>query len=80
MIQAEQLNEKYVRHYSDQNLWIRQIETGNLYEEAVDRIPCRYTYEETDQPIIHEEPKEPEAEEPIEAEVIENPEEKEEEN
>ena len=27
---------------------IRQTETGNTYQEAVDIIPCAYTYEETD--------------------------------
>ena len=30
---------------------IKQIETGNLYEDAMDVIPCKYTYEETDIPI-----------------------------
>ena len=40
-----------VRHYSDQQLKIRQIETGIVYEDAVDVLPCRYTYEETDEPI-----------------------------
>lgn len=30
---------------------IRQIETGILYEDAVDTMPCKYTYEETDEPI-----------------------------
>lgn len=39
------------RRYSDLNMKIRQIETGNLYEDAVDIIPCPYTYEETDIPI-----------------------------
>lgn len=39
------------RRYSDENVMIRQIETGALYEDAVDVIPCRYTYEETDVPI-----------------------------
>lgn len=39
------------RRYSDLNMKIRQIETGNLYEDAVDVIPCPYTYEETDIPI-----------------------------
>lgn len=42
---------KRVRHYSDQNMHIRQIETGAIYEDAVDVVPCRYTYEETDIPI-----------------------------
>ena len=39
------------RRYSDKNLKLRQIETGNIYEDAVDVIPCKYTYEETDIPI-----------------------------
>ena len=40
-----------VRHYSDENMKIRQIETGIVYDDAVDVVPCRYTYEETDIPI-----------------------------
>lgn len=39
------------RRYSDKNVKLRQIETGNIYEDAVDVIPCIYTYEETDIPI-----------------------------
>lgn len=30
---------------------IRQVETETVYEDAVDVMPCRYTYEETDEPI-----------------------------
>lgn len=30
---------------------IRQIETGAIYEDAVDVLPCRYTYEETNEGI-----------------------------
>lgn len=41
------------RRYSDKDVMIKQIETGNLYEDAVDVIPCKYTYEETDIPIEH---------------------------
>lgn len=44
-------NGERIRHYSDQNFKIRQIETDILYDEAVDALPCRYTYEETDEPI-----------------------------
>lgn len=33
---------------------IRQIETGNVYQEAVDIIPCAYTYEETDTLLFDE--------------------------
>ena len=40
-----------VRTYSDSGLKIRQVETGNVYDDAVDVAPCRYTYEETDEPI-----------------------------
>ena len=42
---------KRVRHYSDLNMHIRQEETGIIYEDAVDVVPCRYTYTETDIPI-----------------------------
>lgn len=37
-----------VRHYSDAGMYIRQKETGVEYAEAIDTIPCKYTYEETD--------------------------------
>lgn len=43
------------KRYSDKDVMIRQIETGNLYEDAMDVIPCKYTYEETDIPIEHHE-------------------------
>ena len=43
--------EPRIRHYSDRGMMIRQIETGVLYEDAVDYLPCIYTYEETDVPI-----------------------------
>lgn len=39
------------RIYSDQDLMIRQVETGNLYDEAIDVEGAPYTYEETDQVI-----------------------------
>ena len=40
-----------IRHYSDSNYRIKQIETGIIYDDAVDVIPCKYTYEETNQLI-----------------------------
>lgn len=40
-----------IRHYSDKDFKIRQIETGIIYDDAVGVIPCRCTYEETDIPI-----------------------------
>lgn len=36
-----------IRHYSDANMKIEQIETGILYDDAVDVLPCAYTYVET---------------------------------
>ena len=50
MIIEEMMGDRVV-HYSDQGMKIRQIETGFIYEDAVDIIPCQYTYEETDEPI-----------------------------
>ena len=49
-IQTEMIRNR-IRHYSDLNMHILQVETGILYEDAVDKMPCRYTYEETDVPI-----------------------------
>ena len=44
-------NGERIRHYSDRDFKIRQIETGVIYDDAVDVLPCRYTYEETNEPI-----------------------------
>lgn len=44
----------FVKHYSDSGFKIKQVETGILYEEANDVVPCRYTYEETNEPINQE--------------------------
>lgn len=54
MIIVETLDDRE-RRYSDLGVYIRQIETGALYEDAIDVIPCKYTYEETDIPIEDEE-------------------------
>ena len=52
MIQFEYVeNGERIRHFSDMDMKIRQVETGVLYEDAVDYLPCRFTYEETDIPI-----------------------------
>ena len=49
MIKTETLNDgKLIRHYSDTGNIMVQNETGIEYSEAVDVIPCRYTYSETD--------------------------------
>ena len=48
-----------IKHYSDQGLYIKQVETGIEYESAIDVYPCVYTYEETENPIKEiDEPKE----------------------
>lgn len=55
MIKTEKLqNGKLIRHYSDAGMTILQVETGIEYEDAVDIIPCAYTYMETDHPIEQE--------------------------
>ena len=42
--------------YSTENLYIHQVETGNIYSEAIDVENAPYTYEETDIPIeVHKE-------------------------
>lgn len=51
MIVEQIFNENTVLHFSDQGMKIRQIETGFLFDEAGDLIPCEYTYEETNVPI-----------------------------
>ena len=57
-ILTEMVGER-IRHYSNQNMHILQVETGILYEDAVDVLPCRFTYEETDIPIESELPIDP---------------------
>lgn len=43
------------RSYSDEGYFIRQVETGNVYSEAIDIDGAPYTYEETDELIPKEE-------------------------
>ncbi len=62
MLKTEELGNR-IRHYSDAGFKIRQIETGVLYDDAVDVLPCKYTYEETNSPID---------EEPLEADEVVN--------
>ena len=42
------------RTYSDEGYRIKQIETGNIYDEAIDVEDTPYTYEETDMSIEEE--------------------------
>ena len=50
----EKINDRLVRHYSDKGLYLLQNETGVEYAEAVDVVPCRYTYSETEKEIERE--------------------------
>ena len=43
------------RTYSDNKLMIKQVETGNVYSEAIDVENAAYTYKETDIPIKEDE-------------------------
>lgn len=52
MIQTEYLNDgTLIKHYSDAGYMLLQNETGIKYADPVDVVPCRYTYEETDEPV-----------------------------
>lgn len=45
------------RSYSDNSMKIRQIDTGILYDEAIDVENTPHTYEETEIPIeVYEQP------------------------
>lgn len=51
------------RNHSDQNVYIKQVETGAEYSEAIDVENAPYTYEETDKPVeVFEELEEAEVE------------------
>ena len=49
MIRSEIIDNMVIRHWSDANVKLRQVETGTLWNDAVDILPCAYTYEETDE-------------------------------
>lgn len=52
MIKIEFLNDgTLIKHYSDAGFMLLQVETGIKYADPVDLVPCRYTYEETDELI-----------------------------
>ena len=47
MIISERIGENLIKHYSDtENTKLLQVETGIIYDEAVDTYPCQYTYSE----------------------------------
>lgn len=52
MIKTELLNDgTLIKHYSDAGFMLLQVETGIKYADPVDVVPCRYTYEETNEVI-----------------------------
>ena len=58
MIKQEKVkigNRELLHTYSDNNKYILQVETSNIYDEAYDVIPCKYTYTETEEEIVIEE-------------------------
>lgn len=52
MVKSELIGDgTLIRTHSDTRMKIRQVETGNVYDEAVDVLPLRYSYEETNEPV-----------------------------
>ena len=51
MLIFKNINNSHIYHYSDSGMKIKQVETGIIYDDAIDVLPCRYTYEETNEPI-----------------------------
>lgn len=50
---------EFLHTYSDE-FWIVQNETGVEYEDAMDLIPCQYSYSETERPLHPSKKPEPE--------------------
>ena len=42
---------EFVHNFSDEGFCVRQNETGIVYSDAMDIVPCQYTYTETDIPL-----------------------------
>ena len=56
MIKTELLKDgTLIRHYSTEGMKLLQVETGVIYDEAIDIVPCKYTYEETNEPTEQDE-------------------------
>lgn len=56
MILTEYLNDgTLIRHYSDAGYMLLQNETGAIYSDPIDVVPCRYTYTETTELVEPEE-------------------------
>ena len=65
MIQTEYLHDgTLIKHFSDAGYMLLQVETGIMYADPIDLVPCAYTYVETEELIEKEETiEEPEMEE-----------------
>ena len=54
-LKSEIIKDKLIRHYAEDEqgnkYYIKQVETGVEYGEAVDIIPCKYSYVATDKKI-----------------------------
>lgn len=56
MIQTEYLNDgTLIRHYSDKGVLLLQNETGAMYSDPIDVVPCTYTYTETEELVEEDE-------------------------
>ena len=57
-LKTEIIDNKFIRHYVEDEqgnkYYIKQVETGAEYSEAVDVLPCRYTYVVTDKKVVDE--------------------------
>ncbi|MBR3238486.1 MAG: hypothetical protein IKF99_08630 [Oscillospiraceae bacterium] len=53
MIQTEIIDGR-IRRWSNRGVMLRKVETGELYEDALDYPDAPYTYEETELPIDEE--------------------------
>lgn len=54
---------EFIKTYSDEGYTIRQIETGDIYGEAIDLVQYPKEYEETDEKIEQDTDEQPEPEE-----------------
>ena len=52
MIKRELFGDNLYRTYSDEGYKIRQIETGIIFDDALDTQDVNFTYEETDEKIV----------------------------
>lgn len=51
MIKRELFADNLYRTYSDEGFKIRQVETGIIFDDALDLESASYTYEETEEKI-----------------------------